>query len=155
RHRRRQRPPRSARRFRRARRGDPSLLRRRGAARPASSGGAGLGRRLRARAGVRPDRGTARGGGRVKERPKLLMVGRTRYRLPLNETLRIKFDALTEQGALRVLASGVDGAPKHDDVFELAGPWRPRRLDGILYFLTLPSLSRRELRRHPPDAVLV
>jgi hypothetical protein len=91
----------------------------------------------------------------VKRRPKLLMVGRTRYRLPLNETLRIKFDALAEQLDLRVLASGVDGAPKHDDVFELAGPWRPRRLDGALYFLTLPSLSRRELRRHPPDAVLV
>ena len=88
-------------------------------------------------------------------RPKLLMVGRTRYRLPLNETLRIKFDALTDKLDLRVLASGVDGAPKHDGVFELAGPWRPRRLDGILYFLTLPSLSRRELRRHPPDAVLV
>jgi len=91
----------------------------------------------------------------VTGRPRLLMVGRTRYRLPLNETLRIKFEALAEKFDLRVLASGVDGAPKHDDVFELAGPWRPRRLDGVLYFLTLPSLSRRELRRHPPDAVLV
>ena len=87
--------------------------------------------------------------------PKLLMVGRTRYRLPLSETLQIKFDALAGQFDLRVLASGLDGSPRRDDVFELAGPYRPRKLDGALYFLTLPYRTRRELRRRRPDAVLV
>ena len=86
---------------------------------------------------------------------KLLMIGRTRYRLPLNDSLRLKFDALTRRFQLRVLASGVDGSPKRDAVFELAGPWQPRGLDGALYFLTLPFRTARELRRSRPDAVLV
>jgi glycosyltransferase involved in cell wall biosynthesis len=86
---------------------------------------------------------------------KLVMIGRTRYRLPLNDSLRLKFDALTRRFQLRVLASGVDGSPKHDEIFELAGPWRPRRLDGALYFLTLPYRTARELRRSRPDAALV
>jgi glycosyltransferase involved in cell wall biosynthesis len=91
----------------------------------------------------------------MSRRPRLLMIGRTRYRLPLNESLRAKFDALAERFDVRVLASGVDGAPRRDDVFELAGPWRPRALDGALYFLTLPFRTRRELRRRRPDGVLV
>jgi glycosyltransferase involved in cell wall biosynthesis len=91
----------------------------------------------------------------VSAKPRVLMIGRTRYRLPLNESLRAKFDALAERFDLRVLASGVEGAPRRDDVFELAGPWSPRRLDGALYFLTLPFRTRRELRSTPPDAVLV
>jgi glycosyltransferase involved in cell wall biosynthesis len=91
----------------------------------------------------------------VSDKPRLLMIGRTRYRLPLSESLRAKFDALAERFAVRVLASGVEGAPRRDDVFELAGPWKPRRLDGAVYFLTLPFRTRRELRSSPPDAVLV
>ncbi len=86
---------------------------------------------------------------------KLLMIGRTRYRLPLDDSLRLKFDALTRRFQLRVLASGVDGSPKRDEVFELAGPWRPRGLDGALYFLTLPFRTARELRRSRPDAAVV
>jgi glycosyltransferase involved in cell wall biosynthesis len=91
----------------------------------------------------------------VSDKPRLLMIGRTRYRLPLNESLQAKFDALVERFAVRVLASGVEGASRRDDVFELAGPWKPRRLDGAVYFLTLPFRTRRELRSTPPDAVLV
>jgi glycosyltransferase involved in cell wall biosynthesis len=91
----------------------------------------------------------------VSDKPRLLMIGRTRYRLPLNESLRAKFDALAERFAVRVLGSGVEGAVRRDGVFELAGPWKPRRLDGAVYFLTLPFRTRRELRSTPPDAVLV
>jgi glycosyltransferase involved in cell wall biosynthesis len=91
----------------------------------------------------------------VIRKPRLLMIGRTRYRLPVNETLRIKFDALAERFDVRVLASGIDGSPRRDEVFELAGPWRPRRLDGALFFLTLPFRTRRELRSTPPDGILV
>ena len=83
------------------------------------------------------------------------MIGRTRYRLPLNDSMRAKFDALAAHFDVRVLGSGADGGPRRDDTFELAGPYRPRRLDGALYFLTLPFRTRRELRRNAPDAVLV
>ena len=78
---------------------------------------------------------------------KLLMVGRTRYQLPLNETLRVKFEALSKVFDLRVLASRAPGSPSGDETFELGGPWRPRRLDGALYFATLPFRTAKELRR--------
>jgi glycosyltransferase involved in cell wall biosynthesis len=83
------------------------------------------------------------------------MVGRTRYRLPLDESLRRKFDALAARFEVRVVASGVAGAPKRDAVFALAGPHRPRALDGALFFGRLPLRVARELRRFRPDAVLV
>jgi glycosyltransferase involved in cell wall biosynthesis len=88
-------------------------------------------------------------------RPRLLMVGRMRYRLPLDESLRRKFDALAERFEVRVVASGVAGAPKRDAVFRLAGPHRPRKLDGALFFARLPFRVAGELRRFRPDAVLV
>jgi glycosyltransferase involved in cell wall biosynthesis len=88
-------------------------------------------------------------------KPKLLMVGRMRYRLPLDDSLRLKFDALAEQFDVRVVATGVAGAPKRDETFDLAGPFRPRRLDGALFFAGLPFRTARELRRSRPDAVLV
>jgi len=83
------------------------------------------------------------------------MIGRMRYRLPLSAGLQAKFDALGRRLDLRVLGSGVEGSPRRDPTFELAGPYRPRFLDGALYFLGLPLRTRRELRRNPPDAVLV
>jgi glycosyltransferase involved in cell wall biosynthesis len=83
------------------------------------------------------------------------MVGRTRYRLPLDESLRLKFDALARVFDVRVVATGVAGSPKRDAVFDLAGPFRPRKLDGVLFFATLPFRTARELRRRRPDAVLV
>ena len=52
-------------------------------------------------------------------KPRVLMVGRTRYRLPLSEPLRRKFDALSEQVDLRVLASGRNG---QDPRFVLVPP---------------------------------
>jgi glycosyltransferase involved in cell wall biosynthesis len=83
------------------------------------------------------------------------MIGRTRYRLPLSPSLQAKFDALAQRFDVRVLGSGVDDSPKRDGTFELEGPYRPRRLDGALYFLRLPFRTRRELRRRAPDGVLV
>jgi glycosyltransferase involved in cell wall biosynthesis len=88
-------------------------------------------------------------------RPRLLMVGRMRYRLPLDDGLRLKFDALHRLFDVRVVATGVAGAPKGDAVFSLAGPHRPKKLDGLLFFLGLPFRTARELRRFRPDAVLV
>ena len=76
------------------------------------------------RANLRPDRGVAARGRLVK--PRLLMVGRMRYRLPLDDSLRLKFDALRRVFDVRVVATGVAGSAKRDEVFALAGPFRPR-----------------------------
>lgn len=74
------------------------------------------------------------------------MVGRTRYRLPLSESLQRKFDALAELMDVRVLASGNGG----DATFELVAP---RRLDGARFWAGLPARIARELVRFRPDAV--
>jgi glycosyltransferase involved in cell wall biosynthesis len=75
------------------------------------------------------------------------MVGRTRYELPLSESLQRKFDALAELLDVRVLASG-NG---RDSTFELV---RPGLLDGPRFWAGLPARIARELVRFRPDAVL-
>jgi glycosyltransferase involved in cell wall biosynthesis len=75
------------------------------------------------------------------------MVGRMRYRLPLSESLRRKFDALAERMDVRVVASGNGG----DATFELVAPGR---LDGARFWAGLPARIARELVRFRPDAVV-
>jgi glycosyltransferase involved in cell wall biosynthesis len=82
------------------------------------------------------------------------MVGRTRYRVPLEASLRPKFEALEAVVELRVLGSGHDDSTPPDRTFVLVPPFRPRQLDGILFYLLLPLVVARELRRFGPDAVL-
>ena len=82
---------------------------------------------------------------------RVLLVGRTRYRLPLNESLRRKFDALAEEVEPRVIASSADGS-RGDETFVLA-PRLPV-LDGAAFWALLPLRVARELRRRPADAVL-
>ena len=81
------------------------------------------------------------------------MVGRTRYVLPLSPSLARKFDALSAELDVRVLASagGGDGA---DPRFRLVGAVRPRVLDGAAFYTLLPFRVARELREFRPDAVL-
>jgi len=85
---------------------------------------------------------------------KLLMVGRTRYELPLSPSLARKFDALSEELDVRVLASRADGSEGTDPRFRLFPPVRPRVLDGASFYALLPFRVARELREHRPDAVL-
>ena len=85
---------------------------------------------------------------------KLLIVGRTRYRLPLEPSLARKFDALRGAVELRVLASAPAGAPVGDDTFTLVPPFSPRALDGLAFQLALPWRVARELRDFEPDAIL-
>ncbi|MEP6977900.1 MAG: glycosyltransferase family 4 protein [Thermoleophilia bacterium] len=82
-------------------------------------------------------------------KPRVLMVGRTRYRLPLSPPLKRKFDALSEQVDVRVLASGANG---EDPRFVLVPP--AKGLDGALFWASLPARIARELRRFRPDAIL-
>lgn len=85
----------------------------------------------------------------------MLFVGRTRYRFPLDDAARRKFDALAEVAEFRVLASAAGPEPPEDERFRLVRPLRPRLLDGLAFHLGLPFRVARELREFAPDAVLV
>jgi glycosyltransferase involved in cell wall biosynthesis len=88
-------------------------------------------------------------------RPRVLMVGRTRYRLPLNDALDKKFRALETDMDVRVLGSAAPGSPTGNGTFTLVPRFRPRPLDGLWFHLSLPLRVARELRAFRPDAVLV
>jgi glycosyltransferase involved in cell wall biosynthesis len=82
------------------------------------------------------------------------MVGRTRYDLPLSETLARKFDALEGELDVRVLAT--EGhARAADPRFHLYRPLPLGKLEGAGFYSLLPFRVARELRSHPADAVLV
>jgi glycosyltransferase involved in cell wall biosynthesis len=82
------------------------------------------------------------------------MVGRTRYRLPLNGSLERKFAALEERLALRVLASAPRDGSAGDGTFALQRGTPVRGLDGPLFYGALPVRIARELRHRPADAIL-
>jgi glycosyltransferase involved in cell wall biosynthesis len=86
-------------------------------------------------------------------KPRVLIVGRSRYRLPLEPNLQRKFDALAAELDVRVLASARDGSPTQDGTFRLV----PRReqLDGPRFWAELPFRAWREIEAFQPDAVLV
>lgn len=85
-------------------------------------------------------------------KPRLLMVARTRYALPLSPSLDRKFAALRERFELRVLATAADGRALDDGTFRLVG--RARLLDGLLFYARLPARVRRLEREHRPDAIV-
>jgi glycosyltransferase involved in cell wall biosynthesis len=81
------------------------------------------------------------------------MVGRSRYALPLPPSLAEKFDALSAELDVRVLASSSSGTAT-DPRFALVRPVRPRALDGLVFYALLPFRVARELKAFRPDAVL-
>jgi glycosyltransferase involved in cell wall biosynthesis len=90
-----------------------------------------------------------------ESRPRVLFVGRTRYRLPLPGWLAKKFDALERQLYFRVVASAVDAAGRPaDERFRLLPPLRPRILDGILFYVRCPFAVRRQIREFHPEVVV-
>ena len=84
---------------------------------------------------------------------RLLMVGRSRYSLPLSPSLEQKFVALEAELDVRVFASAGRGS-ETDPRFTLVRPIRPRALDGLAFYALLPFRVARELRAARPDAVL-
>jgi glycosyltransferase involved in cell wall biosynthesis len=78
-----------------------------------------------------------------------------RYRLPLDPSLRAKFDALERLLDVRVLASAPADSPTATETFALVPPLPIRRLDGLAFFVSLPVRAARELRRFRPNVVLV
>jgi len=87
-------------------------------------------------------------------RPRVLLVGRTRYRLPLSPSLAQKFEALGGELDVRVLASAAPGSAPGDHTFTLVRPLRLHRLDGLAFWLALPSRIARLLREFRPEAVV-
>ncbi len=87
-------------------------------------------------------------------KPRVLIVGRTRYSLPLAPSLARKFDALERELDVHVLASAAPGSEAGDRMFSLVPVLRPRRLDGLVFWLALPVRIARLLRELRPDAVV-
>jgi glycosyltransferase involved in cell wall biosynthesis len=87
-------------------------------------------------------------------KPRVLMVGRTRYRLPLNGSLERKFAVLEDRLALRVLASAPRDGSGGDGTFALQRGTPVPGLDGPLFYGALPVRIARELRHRPADAIL-
>lgn len=81
---------------------------------------------------------------------RLLLVGRSRYALPLSPSLAKKFDALSERFELRQLGTGTGSDPR----FVLHRPLPSRALDGAAFYLLLPWRIARQLREFRPAAVL-
>ncbi|HEX4746606.1 MAG TPA: glycosyltransferase, partial [Gaiellaceae bacterium] len=86
-------------------------------------------------------------------RKRLLMVGRSRYSLPLSPSLAQKFQALESELDVRVFASSGGGSGS-DPRFTLVRRIRPGVLDGASFYALLPFRVARELRVFRPDAVL-
>ena len=89
-------------------------------------------------------------------RPRILMVGRTRYTVPLPDWLTRKFDALERQLDYRVIASVDERAPGSttSERFRLLEPSRIKLLDGVLFYLRLPFHVRRQIIDFRPDAIM-
>jgi glycosyltransferase involved in cell wall biosynthesis len=87
-------------------------------------------------------------------KPRVLLVGRTRYRLPLSPSLAQKFEVLAAVADVHVLGSAASGSTTGDAIFTLVPPLRPRVLDGAAFWLALPLRVARLLRRFRSDAVL-
>jgi glycosyltransferase involved in cell wall biosynthesis len=84
---------------------------------------------------------------------RLLMVGRMRYSLPLTPSLEQKFDALSKELDVRVLATDAGGSGD-DGRFRLVRRVRPGVLDGPIFYALMPFRVAREIRDFRPDAVL-
>lgn len=86
-------------------------------------------------------------------KPRVLFVGRTRYRLPLPDWLRKKWDAIGEELEFRVLGAAEDGE-RGDERFELVEPLTPRALDGAAFYASLPFRIRANIERFRPQAIV-
>jgi glycosyltransferase involved in cell wall biosynthesis len=88
------------------------------------------------------------------ERPRILMVGRMRYSLPLPDWLARKFDALERQLDFRVIATADPASSITDERFRLLEPSRSGLLDGVLFYLRLPFHVRRQIIDFRPGAII-
>ena len=88
-------------------------------------------------------------------KPRVLFLARTRYRLPLTETLQRRFDALSEVLDWRQFGTSLDGRTVRDDRFTLVRPIPLGPLEGAAFHVAFPGRVIRELRAFRPDVVIV
>ena len=90
----------------------------------------------------------------VDRNPRVLFVGRGRYRLPLPDWLAKKWDAIEEVIDYRILGAAEPGSGTRGERFRLSPPAHPRALDGVLFYLRLPFRIRRQIGEFAPDAIV-
>lgn len=90
----------------------------------------------------------------MTDNPRVLFVGRGRYRLPLPQWLAKKWDALEAVLDYRVLGAAEAGSAPSDERFRLSAPAHPRALDGVIFHLRLPRRIRRQIDELRPDAIV-
>ena len=81
-------------------------------------------------------------------KPRVLFVGRSRLSLPLDPALARKWDAVSEELDIRVLATGRAGR-QEDERFRLV----PDRVL-VAFYATLPLVVREEVRTFDPDVIV-
>jgi glycosyltransferase involved in cell wall biosynthesis len=81
-------------------------------------------------------------------KPRVLFVGRTRLSLPLEPALARKWDAVSEELDIRVIATGRSGT-QADERFRLV----PDR-DLLAFYALLPARVREEVQRFDPDVIV-
>jgi glycosyltransferase involved in cell wall biosynthesis len=86
--------------------------------------------------------------------PRVLFIGRSRYRLPLPAWLAKKWDAIEEVIDYRVVGAAEAGGETRGERFRLRPPARPRMLDGVLFYVRLPFRISRQIRDFRPEAVV-
>lgn len=87
-------------------------------------------------------------------KPRVLFVARTRYRLPLDSTLQLRFDALSDVLDWRQLGTSASGERVADDRFTLVPRFPLRALDGAFFYAALPWRVAAEIRSFSPDIVV-
>src|SRR6478735_9001549 len=88
-------------------------------------------------------------------KPRVLFVARTRYALPLSETLERRFNALSEVMDWRQLATSANGEAIRTERFTLVPRFPVARLDGAAFYVQSPVRVAREIRSFRPDVVIV
>lgn len=86
--------------------------------------------------------------------PRVLFVGRGRYRLPLPAWLAKKWDALEETIDYRVLGAAEPGSAARTERFRLSPAARPAVLDGALFAARLPFRVRRMIADFEPEVIV-
>jgi glycosyltransferase involved in cell wall biosynthesis len=86
--------------------------------------------------------------------PRVLFVGRARYRLPLPAWLAKKWDALEHELDYRLLGSAERGSPLVSERFRLAAPLRSRVLDAPLFYARLPFRIRNQIKEFAPEVIV-
>lgn len=86
-------------------------------------------------------------------KPRVLFISRERFRLPLDDTQRRKWDAIGGLLDYRILAAAQPGSATRTERMTLAAP--APALDGPLYYAALPGRIARELRSFRPDVAVV